>query len=444
MKYRKALIVGFTKRTSLALAKALLEMGVEIAVSDTSAAEDKKQLLAGLSQSGLVVDYLGRQDAGVLDEFRPNIVLPSPGVPLGIPLIAEAVKRGIEVAGDIELFWRLYSQATYIGITGTDGKTTTTTLVYEIVRRERNALVGGNIGTPLFEHYGKIGSDTVIVLELSSFQLEGVSQFRPRTAAVLNVAADHLDRYPSIEAYRDAKKRIFMNQTADDTAVLNRDCPNYGTVSAGLKSRIVTFSRKDPSADCYFDGTTVFLDGKPFVERSSIKLRGVHNVENAMAAILMAKSVGVSDGTIRETLAEFAGLHHRLEFVRAVNGIEFYNDSKATTVNAMEKALESFENPVLLIAGGRDKGLDFTAIKSLVEKKARALILIGEASDKIDAALAHPNTVRAATMRDAAKLALENAKPGDAVILSPGCTSYDWYNNYEERGDDFKKAVNEL
>ncbi len=444
MKSKTALIVGFTKRTSFSLSRSLLEMGARIAVSDTASTPEKLELLSQLGHPGQVVNLLGRQDASLLDEIQPDMVLPSPGVPLTVPLIAEAKRRGIEVVGDVELFWRLHPGAFYIGITGTDGKTTTTTLTYEIIRREKNALVGGNIGTPVFEHSGKAAAGTVVVLELSSFQLEAIDRFRPQIAAVLNIADDHLDRYPGIEAYREAKKRIFRNQTAGDTAVLNRDCAHFEATREGVASDITTFSRKDPSANCYFDGKTVFLDGKPFVERESIRLKGVHNVENAMAAILMAKAAGISDAAIRDTLAEFSGLPHRLEFVRTVNGVEFYNDSKATTVNAMEKALQSFESPVVLIAGGRDKGLNFASIRELVRRKVRTLVLIGEASDKIDRELSHADTVRASTMDEAARIALDKGKPGDAVILSPGCTSYDWYNNYEERGDDFKRAVREL
>ncbi|OHD56133.1 MAG: UDP-N-acetylmuramoylalanine--D-glutamate ligase [Spirochaetes bacterium GWF1_51_8] len=441
---KNIMVAGFTKRTSFSAARVLLELGNTVLVSDTVRDPEKLGLLDELNKLGKTVDLLGRQDPGIIEEYDVDMILPSPGVPLDIPLIMEARRRGIEVIGDIELFFRYFPKNTYIAITGTDGKTTTTTLVHEIVKRELPALVGGNIGTAIFDLYHDMRPDSVVTLELSSFQLEEIVSFRPKISAVLNIAADHLDRYPSIDEYLLAKKNIFNNQSKGDVAVLNLDSPYYDQVAKGVLARIVTFSRRDPKADCYFDGEWVYLKGEKFVERSKIALNGIHNVENAMAAILMTGEAGVSGGGIRAALAEFKGLPHRLEFVRELEGVSYYNDSKSTTVNALEKALLSFDTPVLAIVGGRDKGLDFTLIRDLAAKKLKKLVVIGEASEKIERELAFRDTYRAKDMADAVRYCRDNAVSGEAVVLSPGCASFDMFRNYAERGETFKNLVNSL
>jgi UDP-N-acetylmuramoylalanine--D-glutamate ligase len=441
MRDKNIMVVGFTKRTSYSAAKILLELGNTVLVSDTVHDPEKESLFTELSSIGRTVGLLGRQDAGILDEYAIDLILPSPGVPLSIPLIAEARRRGIEVIGDIELFFRYFPKNTYIAITGTDGKTTTTTLLHEIIKREKPALVGGNIGTAIFDLYHDMSADTTVTLELSSFQLEEIKDFRPRVSAVLNLAADHLDRYDSIEQYLLAKKNIFNNQTPDDIAVLNLDSPYYGAFAKGIAPRIVTFSRVNPKADCYFDGIDVYYNGGKFIGRGGIALQGIHNVENAMAAILMAKAAGISDDGIRAALGEFEGLPHRLEFVRELDGVKYYNDSKSTTVNSLEKALLSFDVPVVLIAGGKDKGLDFTLVRDLAHQKLKTLVLIGEAADKIDGEIKFPNTRRAKEMDDAVRIARDSAAPGEVVLLSPGCASFDMFKNYNERGEVFKSIV---
>lgn len=441
---KNIMVAGFTKRTSYSAAKILLELGNTVLVSDTSRDPEKESLLAELNPLGKTVDLLGRQDTAILDEYTVDLILPSPGVPLTIPLIAEARRRGIEVIGDIELFYRYFPSNTYIAITGTDGKTTTTTLVHEIIKREKPALVGGNIGTAIFDLYHQMQDDTIVTLELSSFQLEEIEDFRPKVSAALNIAADHLDRYESIEQYMLAKKGIFRNQTPEDIAVLNLDSPYYDALAKGIAPRILTFSRENPKADCYFDGSAVFYNNEKFVERAGIALQGIHNVENAMAAILMAKSAGISESAIRAALAEFEGLPHRLEFVRELDGVKYYNDSKSTTVNALEKALLSFEAPIIAIAGGRDKGLDFTLVRDLARRKLKALVVIGEASEKIAGEMGFPDAYRAKDMEDAVRYAHDNAVSGEVVVLSPGCASFDMFKNYNERGEVFKSIVRAL
>lgn len=438
------LILGFTKRTSYSAALALLKRKARLIISDTVDNAEKRSLLEQLSYRGEVIPALGEQGTDLLDRYPVDMVLPSPGVPLDIPVIQAAMQRGIEVMGDIELFYRLHPELTYVAITGTDGKTTTTTLTHAIMRSERDARVGGNIGTPIFDLEEELSQDTVIVLELSSFQLEEIRDFHPRIAAFLNIAEDHLDRYPDMAAYLAAKKRIFRNMDRADTAIINLDSSSYPDMVRDVEACLQVFSRQDYRADAYFDGQTIFHYQRPLLETSDIKLIGVHNMENIMAAVLMARSLGISEKSIQKTLAVFQGLPHRLEFVGNIRGVEYYNDSKSTTVNSLQKALESFQQPVHLIAGGRDKGLDFSSLKDLVQEKLKNLILIGEAADKIDQALSFHPAQRARSMQHAVELARELADPGDVVLLSPGCASFDMYKNYEERGDDFRRQVNLL
>jgi UDP-N-acetylmuramoylalanine--D-glutamate ligase len=390
---------------------------------------------------GNVVDFLGRQSPDILDSYRVRLVLPSPGVPLSIPIISMARKRKIKVIGDIELFYEYLPQNRYIGITGTDGKTTTTTLVYEIIRKENEAFLGGNVGIPVFDYFEKAGKDSIFVLELSSFQLEATVSFRPEIAACLNIAEDHLDRYSTFRSYIKAKKKIFANQHNGDISILNLDSPYFGYLKKGLKSRILTFSLYNNKADIYMKDGIIYYHGAQFIQRKDIKLRGIHNIENAMAAILISSSSGAGDSAIKDTLGSFPGLEHRLEFVRTLGGVEYYNDAKSTTVNSLEKALLSFDSPIILIAGGRDKGLSFRKIRTLAHKKLKNLVLIGEASDKIKKELSFPGSYIAPDLASAVKYACDISSEGDVVLLSPGCASFDMFKNYEERGEKFKEFV---
>lgn len=442
MKSKNILIVGFTRRTSFSVAKVLLELGTTLYISDTTDNTEKRQLADELKKIGNFTLFLGEQSPNLLDETEFDLVLPSPGVPLYIPLIVEAKKRGIEVIGDIELFYRMFPKNKYVAITGTDGKTTTTTLLYQIIKQEQKTVVGGNIGTPIFDYYRDIEPDTIIILELSSFQLEAIKSFHPQYSTVLNIAGDHLDRYDSIDDYMLAKKRIAKNQNANDILVLNKDNSFFDKLRKNINSNIKTFSRKTPEADIYFDGTTIKLHNKPYITRNKIKLDGIHNIENSMAAILLAKNIGISDEAIKKTLGEFKGLPHRLEFVREIDGVKIYNDSKATTVNSIEKALLSFDKPIILIAGGRDKGLDFSLLKNLAQQKVKSLIVIGEAAKMISTALAIKNTIFANSLKNAFEQAMEQSNSGDIVLLSPGCTSFDMFKSYVDRGEQFKDIVN--
>jgi UDP-N-acetylmuramoylalanine--D-glutamate ligase len=438
---KNVMLVGFTGRTSFSTAKVLLKLGARIFVSDIEDNEEKRALLKELSQIGETVSLLGKQSPDILNTADFDLILPSPGVPLSIPLLNEARNRHIEIIGDIELFYRLNPDNTYIAITGTDGKTTTTALTYEIIKSEMKCVVAGNIGTPVFELFGKIDNETVIILEMSSFQLEEIEGFHPKISAILNIADDHLDRYDSMDSYIDAKKRIAMNQTGDDIIILNKDSIYYNRLKENLSPSIGTFSLTDNTADIYYDTKGIVYDNTRLIEREDIKLTGIHNIENVMASLLIAKKIGISDKSIIKTIREFKGLPHRLEFVEEINGVKVYNDSKATTVNSIEKALMSFDGNIILIAGGRDKGLNFALLKELIEKRVKTLILIGEAANKIDSQLRFPETRFASNLESAFEEAMAISDKGDIILLSPGCTSYDMFKNYEERGETFKAIV---
>ncbi len=438
------LLVGFTRRTSFAVAKAIGRDN-KVLISDSVKNEEKESLICELRNYGVEpINLLGNQSREILDEYNIDLIIVSPGVPLDIPLLKYAKEKNIEVIGDIEFFYRFFPSNIYIGITGTDGKTTTTTLVYELLKVERKTHLGGNIGVPVFELFNEIKPEEIIVLELSSFQLEAIDNFNPHIGLFLNLAEDHLDRYSSMEEYLNAKKRIFKNQTNKDYAIVNLDSPYYERIISGVKSNILTFSTKNENATIYFKDNIIFYDKKPFIERDEIFIKGIHNVENSMAAILAAKLMGISDETIRNVLKNFKGVEHRLEFVRNIDGVDYYNDSKSTTVNSLEKALLSFDKPVILIAGGRDKGLDFTKVKSLVHKKLKVLILIGEAKEKINRELDFKNTLYADSLEEAVYKAKEKSETGNIVLLSPGCASFDMFKNYEERGKVYKEIVKKM
>ncbi len=440
------LVVGLTRRTSYSLIRSLLLQGRKVVVSDLSDTSEKQEILQELFAYGNVTDRLGNQSIELLNEFDIERVLPSPGVPRAIPLIRKAVARGIAVMGDIEVFYRQYPDLVYAAVTGTDGKSTTVSLLEDIVIREKSCMATGNIGTAVFEAEERVGNIEVLVLELSSFQLETIVNFRPQVAALLNFAEDHLDRYDSFKSYREAKLRVFKNQTAEDVAVLNKDDDFFEECRKQTNAKVLTFSLKDPSADAWFDGESLMLKvrGEILLNRKDLRLPGIHNVANALAAALIAGSLGVSLESIRESLRTFKGLEHRMEKVRELDGVVYYNDSKATTVNAVEKALLSFDSPILLIAGGRDKDLDFKRIASLVKQKVKRLILIGEAAEKIQEAWQDVKSEDVGTMERAVFVAREIAKKGDVVLLSPGCASFDQFKSYTERGSVFKQKVNAL
>ena len=439
---KTVLVLGLA-RTGRECARFLVGQGAKVWVSDMRSANELKAEMDRLV--GLPIGYrLGGEDKNWLDGV--DYVIPSPGVPMENELLKEATARGIPVLSEIELAFRFFG-APLVAITGTNGKSTTTTLIGEMHKAAgKKVFLGGNLGAPL------IGAATDKwdwgVVEISSFQLEWVEEFRPKIALLLNVTEDHLDRYATFTDYCAAKERIFAAQTNDDVAILNRDDPLVWAMHERVRARVVSFGFSEVR-DGVFAGADeiVWRDGGN-EERFSlgrVRIQGVHNVENMMAAIAAAKCAGVSRAVIQQVLERFPGLEHRLEFIREKDGARYYNDSKGTNVGAVVKSLASFSAPVILLAGGVDKGGDYGVLAKEIKQKVRRLILFGAAKDIMAGALGHlTETVIVEDIQSAVRDAAEHARAGDVVLLSPACSSFDQFRNYAERGKVFKNLVREL
>jgi UDP-N-acetylmuramoylalanine--D-glutamate ligase len=439
---KKFLLLGLA-RTGKACARFLASQGATISVSDVRPEAELKEEMADLNDLSLSY-FLGGENPQALAGV--DCVIPSPGVPAENPLLRGAVARGIAVLSEIEIAYRFLA-APLVAITGTNGKTTTTTLVGAMLKAGgKKVFTGGNIGAPLIGFVSGVWEWGVV--EISSFQLEWVEQFRPRVAALLNLTEDHLDRYPDFAAYCRAKERIFAAQREDDIAVLNRDDPRVWALRARLRARVVSFGFGAVREGVYALGDSiVWRDGagEEKFSLATVKIQGIHNVENMMAAIAVAKTVGISQAAIQKTLEEFPGLEHRLEFVRERNGVRFFNDSKGTNVGAVVKSLASFSAPVLLLAGGVDKGGSYESLREPVKRKVRRLILFGAAREIISNALGDlTETVMVDDLPAAVRDAAEHSGPGDVVLLSPACSSFDMFRNYAERGKAFKSLVQSL
>jgi UDP-N-acetylmuramoylalanine--D-glutamate ligase len=436
---KKVLVVGLA-RTGGECARFLVKQGAKVWVSDLRTETDLKGEIEALR--GLPVGYfLGGEERGWLDGI--DLVVPSPGVPADNSLLKEARDRGVEIISEIELAYRFLS-VPLIAITGTNGKSTTTTLVGEMLKAQgAKAFIGGNIGAPLIGFVG--GNWQWGVVEISSFQLEWIEEFRPRLAVLLNLSEDHLDRYPDFAAYCGAKARIFENQTAQDIAVLNRDDLLVWALRQGSPARIISFGFAEVNQGVFAGPEEIVWRDGSGEERfplQRVKIQGVHNVENIMAAIAVAKAIGVGAQIIQQTLEEFPGLEHRLEFVREKNGVRYYNDSKGTNVGAVVKSLASFAAPVILLAGGVDKGGGYGVLREGIEKRVKRLVLFGAAKQTIARTLgALTETVMVESLEAAVRDAHEHARPGDVVLLSPACSSFDMFRNYAERGRIFKRLV---
>jgi UDP-N-acetylmuramoylalanine--D-glutamate ligase len=370
----------------------------------------------------------------------------SPGVPADLEPLEAARRRGVRVIGEVELAG-YYLQGPVMGITGSNGKTTTTALAGHILRCcGIPAQVGGNIGAPAAGLAAASRPDQWNVLELSSFQLETIERFRARIAVGLNVTPDHLDRHRTFENYAAAKARLFETQSGEDYAVLNRDDPTCAAWGERARARVVWFSRRNaPVEGAYLEGGRLWLAGRPVIELDRIPMRGSHNVENTLAAATAAWLAGAPPEAIGEAVRSFPGVEHRLEFVRRIRGVDFYNDSKATNVDATLKALEAFQTPLWVILGGKDKDGDYRPLREPLARKARAALLIGAAAEKIAAQLggAVP-LIRAGTLEAALERAWREAVPGDTVLLAPACASFDQFRDFEHRGRVFKQWVARL
>ncbi len=378
-----------------------------------------------------------------------DLIVMSPGVPLKIPAVQDAVAAGVPLWGELELAWR-FADAPFVAITGTNGKTTTTALTGEIFRAAGGSVfVGGNIGVALTQAVEDVPADGVIVSEVSSFQLETVHEFRPRAAAILNFEPDHLDRHGSFEAYMEAKCQIFARQGKEDWLILNYDDERVRALAGRAPGRVCFFSRREvlPQGVFVEDGMIcIRLDGEKrnLLPADGIYIKGGHNLENALAAAALAAVMGVPDAVIAKTLAEFRGVEHRLEWVCKENGVDFVNDSKGTNPASTVKALESYTEPIVLIAGGYDKHADFSGIAPLMARKCRHIVLLGQTKEKLAAALSAQGFSALHIVRDMAE-AVETARglaqPGDVVLLSPACASWDMYPDFEARGREFKRLV---
>jgi UDP-N-acetylmuramoylalanine--D-glutamate ligase len=440
-------VVGLAK-SGVAAARLIRRLGGRVLASDSSPLEALPEDARGLERLGCALWAGGHPDAAFAGA---ELIVVSPGVPLELPALVAMRARGVPIIGELELAWRVM-EADVIAITGTNGKTTTTTLTGELLRTQvRPVLVGGNIGTPLAEHALEFPGDGIVVAEVSSFQLDTTDRFRPRVAAILNITPDHIDRHGTFERYVDAKARIFANQLSTDCVVLNADDPVTAGLGGRARGRVIWFSRLTTLAHGVFiyDGWIVAkLNGS--TERicpvTEITLRGQHNVENVLAATACALWTGMSPSLIRRGIAAFRGVAHRIERVHDDRGVVYYNDSKGTNVDSTIKALESFSEPVILIAGGKGKGQDFGPLAEAARGRVRRAILIGQDRDRIRAALdlAGIPAEDAEAMDDAVRRARDAARVGDVVLLSPACASFDMFRNFEHRGDVFKSVVRAL
>jgi len=439
---QNVLVVGF-ERTGEALCRFLLGRGARVRVSDKRPAEAFGPRLKAFAERGIVFETGGHRPESFL---TAGLIVPSPGVP---PLaeIRAARDKGVPVLSEIELA-SLFLRGRIVGITGSNGKSTTTTLVHRILEDAGlRAHLAGNIGKPLISFADRSRDDDIFVTELSSFQLEYTERFTPAVAAVLNVSENHIDWHGTFESYFAAKKKLVLRQGPEGRTVLNRDDARVWALHAEARSRIYGFSRKHRPARGAFldDGWIAVRDGgapERIVPVSRIALPGAHNLENVMAAALIGRLMGAAPASMRRTIAAFRGLEHRLEDVLTVGGVRFVNDSKATTVDATIKALASFDRPIVLILGGRGKGGDFSPLRPEVRKRARSVVLVGEAADKIEKALGGVVPVtRAASYREVVRTAFGMACRGDVVLLSPACTSWDMFKDFEERGRTFKREV---
>lgn len=440
-KDKRVTVVGMA-RSGIAAARALHALGARVIVTDKKPLDQLAAQVKALGSGAITVEAGGHPDRIFVEA---DLVVLSPGVPK-IPQIVTARGRGVKVISELELAW-LLSDSPYIGITGTNGKSTVTTLTgLMLARAKKKVLVAGNIGNALTDDPRLLSGRDWIVAELSSFQLEDIETFRPRVATVLNVTQDHLDRYQGMTEYAGAKARIFMNQGRKDFLILNFDDPLVKPMAKQTAATVIPFSRLqrfNPGA-CVLDGSLIF-NGRRIIPVDEVKIKGVHNTENALAASALSLCAGADIESVAAVLREFPGLEHRLEFVREKGGVTYINDSKGTNVGAVIKSVEGFMQPVLLIAGGLDKGTDFTPLYELFKQKVKLLVLIGKAAEKMAAALGTATeTVFAKTLQDAVRLASARASRGDVVLLSPACASFDMFKDFEDRGRQFKEAVKAL
>jgi UDP-N-acetylmuramoylalanine--D-glutamate ligase len=445
VKGKRVLVVGLGK-SGVASALFLESRGARVTVSDSKAEAQLNEEIPALLDRGIVVETGKHGERTFRDQ---DLIVVSPGVPFDVLPLQNARRLNIPVIGEIELAAQNV-EGSVVAITGSNGKTTTTTLAGEIIASGgAKALVGGNIGTPAISFADQSSPETWVVLEISSFQLETIQTFRPKIAVVLNVTPDHLDRHGSMENYTSAKARVFENQTSDDFAVLNLDNEIAAKLGNGLKPKVFWFSRsKEVERGAFVRGGNIFFKDAKSVEVmpvAEIGLKGAHNLENVLAAVCIGMLAGVEPEKIRRAVKEFKAVEHRLEFVADVDGVQYFNDSKATNVDATIKALESFPKNIHLILGGKDKGSDYTVLNTLLAERVKQVYTIGAAAQKIEQQIGNTvPIVTAATLENAIRKAAQAATAGDIVLLAPACASFDQFDSYEHRGRVFKEIVQAL
>jgi len=446
LKGKKILVVGLA-RTGLAMVRFLAGKEAKIKVSEAKPPEELGPTLKALADLPVESELGGHTLPFFLNS---DLIVASPGVPMEIEPLAQARAKGIPVISEVELAFQ-FLRRPLIAVTGTNGKTTTTTLIGAMLRESgKEAFIGGNIGNPLIEFVQTPQKEEWAVAEISSFQLEGIVNFRPATSVLLNITEDHLDRYSSFQQYIQAKGKIFHNQKKEDYALLNADDPLTFQFAHQMEAQVILFSSQRPvPVGSFLEQGAIFFQGldgrRERFELARLKIQGAHNLENLMAAVAVCKICGCPAEAIQKAMDEFPGLEHRLEWVRDMDGIGFFNDSKGTNVGSVVKSLMSFQNPILLIAGGKDKGGDYSPLQKLVAERVKGMALIGEAKERMYSNLGSlTETVKVDTLEEAVHWAFSKANPGDVVLLSPACSSFDMFENYQERGKRFKSIVQGL
>ncbi|CEN89615.1 UDP-N-acetylmuramoyl-L-alanine--D-glutamate ligase [Paraclostridium sordellii] len=444
------LLVGLAK-TGVSTIKKLDKLGAKIIVNDIKSKDQLKDIIKQIENLDSVEYILGHH---LEDISNIDLTIVSPGVPLDLPFIKKLQSENINIIGEVELAYKLSKNPTFVGITGTNGKTTTTSLVGEIFKKaSKDSYIVGNIGNPVIDTIDLTDENSFLITELSSFQLESIEDFKPRVSTIINITEDHLNRHHTMENYINAKANIFKNQDANDFCILNYDDEIVRELGNKTNAKVLYFSQKEKvSQGAYLDDNNnivIKVNDKEIklLNKDELSLPGNHNLENCMAAILMSYVLGIDLEIIKDTLKTFKSVEHRLEFVTDKDGIMFVNDSKGTNPDSTIKAITSYDKPIVLIAGGKDKQSDFTEMISYATKNVKAIVLLGETADKIEqtAKLQGMNNIfRVSDMKEAVKTAYKLAQSGDVVLLSPACASWDMYPNFEARGLDFKENIYNL
>ncbi|MGB7292475.1 MAG: UDP-N-acetylmuramoyl-L-alanine--D-glutamate ligase [Thermodesulfobacteriota bacterium] len=437
---RKILVVGLG-RTGLETVKFLLGKGAQIRVSDITPLEKLPHEINEFRKKGVGIETGFHRKETFL--WADTVVL-SPGVSFNIPPVQEAVAHGIEVMSEIELASR-FIKTPVIAVTGSNGKTTTCNLIASILEKGgRKAFLGGNIGTPLIEVAERDQGYDFLVLELSSFQIQGINAFKPYIATILNLSPNHLDHHGDFEEYVQSKMKLFFNQDSGDWAIYNADDDLIAAYLPTIKSKKIPFGKEPMENGVFYDGRRVRF-GEDAYDLTNMKLLGAHNIENAMAAVAVSRIVGCPPAQVEKEISEFNPLPHRIEFVRLFRGAQFYNDAKSTSPGATLRALECFASPIILISGGKDKGLNYDVLKDEIRNKVRLLVLFGESRFRMQRQLgSHSDTSLASSLEEALETAVAGINSGDTVLFSPACSSFDMYSSYGERGRVFKELVQRL